>query len=205
MKLLSFLIGVVVVYVGNVFITPIRKGLAQLVSDRTYLPIVSKQAQPPTETPAARVVHVHSTSATSWQGETAFWNYVNQDTVTTMINQGLMALASAVYMSLLGKSGLRKVAELNYHKAHYAAERIQSIPGFSLAFDAPFFNEFVIRGPAPAEEILEHLLAHDVLGGLDLGKIDPRLADHILIAVTEMNSRQEIDDLVNLLMEASHA
>ncbi|MBN1667424.1 MAG: aminomethyl-transferring glycine dehydrogenase subunit GcvPA [Anaerolineales bacterium] len=133
--------------------------------------------------------------------------HIRREKATSNIctNQGLMALAAAVYMSLLGKSGLRQVAELNYHKAHYAAERISSIPGFALAFEAPFFNEFTVKCPRPATEILEHLLAHDILGGYDLGQVDPRLEDHLLVAVTEMNSRDEIDLLINVLLEGSHA
>jgi glycine dehydrogenase subunit 1 len=115
----------------------------------------------------------------------------------------LIALASTVYMSLLGKNGLRQVAELCYQKAHYAAKEISTLPGYSLWSTSPFFNEFVINTPAPVSEINDLLLDHDILGGYDLGQDYPNLDHHTLIAVTEMNSREEIDHLVEVLTEVS--
>ncbi|HEX7619694.1 MAG TPA: aminomethyl-transferring glycine dehydrogenase subunit GcvPA [Anaerolineales bacterium] len=119
-------------------------------------------------------------------------------------NQGLMALAAAVYLSLLGQTGLRQVAELCYHKAHYAAGKIGKIKGYSLCFDAPFFHEFSVCCPKPVAEINEHLLDHGFLGGYDLGQDYPALKDHMLIAVTEMNTKDEIDGLVDILAEVNH-
>ena len=115
-----------------------------------------------------------------------------------------MALASTVYMSLLGKNGLHQVAELCFHKAHYAAERIAILPGYSLWSPTTFFNEFVIRCPIPAAEINDILLDHDILGGYDLSQDYPQLSNHILFAVTEMNSRQQIDQLVEVLSEVTN-
>jgi len=121
-------------------------------------------------------------------------------------NQGLLALAAGVYMSLLGKNGLRQVAELNYHKAHYAAQKIAAIPGFEIAFKSPFFNEFTVRCPRPAAEINAHLLTHhDIIAGYDLSQDYQGMENYLLIAVTEMNSRQEIDYLVETLSEEPHA
>jgi glycine dehydrogenase subunit 1 len=121
-------------------------------------------------------------------------------------NQGLLALAAAVYMTLLGKNGLRQVAELNYHKAHYAAQQIASIPGFEIAFENPFFNEFTICCPLPAADITANLLAdHDIIAGYDLGQDYEGMEMHLLIAVTELNSREEIDYLVETLSEVPHA
>ena len=115
-------------------------------------------------------------------------------------NQGLVALAAAVYMTALGKSGLRQVAELCYHKAHYAQQRIAEIDGFSPLDDKPFFKEFVIRCPRPVQEINDYLLEEwGIIGGYDLGREYPRLQDHVLLCVTEMNPRQEIDTLVQAL------
>lgn len=119
-------------------------------------------------------------------------------------NQGLIALASTVYLSLLGKSGLKDLAELNYHKAHYAAEKIITVPGFTVNPVQPFFNEFVVHCPLPAAEINEMLLQHDILGGYDLGLDYPGLKYELLVAVTELTSRSEIDHLVAVLEEEYH-
>jgi glycine dehydrogenase subunit 1 len=96
------------------------------------------------------------------------------------------------------------VAELCFHKAHYAAQSITSLPGYSLWSSAPFFNEFVIKTPNPVSEINDHLLDHDILGGYDLSQDYPDLNRHMLIAVTEMNTRDQIDRLVEVLSEVSH-
>ncbi|GIK29255.1 MAG: aminomethyl-transferring glycine dehydrogenase subunit GcvPA [Anaerolineae bacterium] len=114
-------------------------------------------------------------------------------------NQGLMALAACVYMSLLGKNGLRHVAELCYHKAHYAAAEIEKLAGFSVDRSLPFFNEFVVKCPVPVEKANAALLEQGIIGGYDLGADYPHLAGHMLIAVTETNSKAEIDALVETL------
>jgi len=119
-------------------------------------------------------------------------------------NQGLMALAATVYLSLLGQNGLRQVARLCYHKAHYAAEEISRVKGFSICFDTPFFHEFSVCCPRPVAEINDHLLEHGFIGGYDLGQDYPSLKDHMLVAVTEMNTRDEIDALVSALGEVDH-
>ena len=119
-------------------------------------------------------------------------------------NQGLIALGTAVYLSLLGKSGLRQVAELCYQKAHYAAAQLSQIEGMGLCFAEPFFHEFALCVNRPVAEVNEHLLEHGILGGYDLGQDYPALANHMLIAVTEMNSKAEIDTLVEVLSEMSH-
>ena len=137
---------------------------------------------------------------------TAREQHIKRERATSNIctNQGLLALAAAVYLSLLGRSGFRQVAELCYHKAHYAAEKINKLEGYSLCFDAPFFHEFPVRCPKPAAEINAHLLEHGFLGGYNLGQDYPALRDAMLLAVTEMNTKAEIDALVDVLAEAAH-
>ena len=116
-------------------------------------------------------------------------------------NVALIALAATVYMSLVGKQGLREAAELSYHKAHYAADKLAALPGYSLWSDASFFNEFLLNTPKPAGEINQHLLENGLLGGLDVSTMLPKHENALLLAFTEMNSREDIDRLVDALAE----
>ncbi|MCZ7550704.1 MAG: aminomethyl-transferring glycine dehydrogenase subunit GcvPA [Anaerolineales bacterium] len=137
---------------------------------------------------------------------TAREQHIKRERATSNIcsNQGLLALGAAIYMSALGKTGMKQVANLCYQKAHYAAETLGKIPGYSLRFSDPFFHEFTLRCPKPVAEINARLLDHGILGGYDLGQDYPELSDHMLVAVTEMNSKEEIDLLAEVLAEANH-
>jgi len=116
-------------------------------------------------------------------------------------NQALNALAATVYMSLLGKKGMIEVADLCLQKAHYARERITAIAGFEAAFEKPFFKEFTVRCPVPAAQVVEKMLEHGFLAGIDLGSFYPEMADHLLIAVTEKRTKEEIDSFATRLGE----
>jgi glycine dehydrogenase subunit 1 len=119
-------------------------------------------------------------------------------------NQGLMALAACVYMSAMGKNGLSKAAHLSYQKAHYAADVIGKLAGFKVWNEKPFFNEFVVQCPASVGAINRILLDDfDVIGGYDLGKDYPDMHNHMLVACTEMNTREEIDALAEGLLAAA--
>jgi len=113
-------------------------------------------------------------------------------------SQQLVALAATVYLAAMGKQGLRQVAELCYHKAHYAAQRIAQLSGYSLAFDGLFFKEFVVRCPRPPSAVNRALLERGIVGGLDVSQY---VENGLLLCVTEMNSREEIDRLAEALAE----
>lgn len=121
--------------------------------------------------------------------------FIRREKATSNIctSQSLCAIAATIYLCLLGKAGLRELAEHNLSKAHYAASRLQSAPGVSLPFAAPFFNEFVIRTPCSAEALLETLQEEKIVGGLDLGRYYPELENHVLVCATECASRDAID------------
>ncbi|HVO41370.1 MAG TPA: aminomethyl-transferring glycine dehydrogenase subunit GcvPA [Aggregatilineales bacterium] len=115
-------------------------------------------------------------------------------------NQGLMALAASIYLAVMGKHGLRRVAELCYHKAHYAAQRIADLPGYGVQMKLPFFKEFIVTCSRPVSEINAMLFEdHHIIGGYDLSKDYPDRAGQMLVAVTETNPRAEIDDFVRAL------
>ncbi len=131
--------------------------------------------------------------------------HIRRERATSNIctNQALCALAAGAYLAAMGKTGLRKVAELCYHKAHYAAQRIGALPGFDLVGSRPFFKEFVVRCPKPPSEINQALLERGIIGGYDLSRDYPQLENHMLLCVTEMNTQEEINRLVKALREIS--
>jgi glycine dehydrogenase subunit 1 len=130
--------------------------------------------------------------------------HIRREKATSNIctNQALNALAAAIYMAVMGKHGLRVAAELSYHKAHYAAEQIGALDGYSVVADGRFFKEFVVKCPQSVAEVNAFLLEeYGIVGGYDLGRDYPELRDHMLLCVTEMNSRDQIDALVEGLAE----
>ena len=113
---------------------------------------------------------------------------------------GLIALMTTLYMSSLGKQGLRRVAELCYHKAHYAASLIEKIPGYSLPLTGAYFREFVVECPRPVAEINTALLERKIIGGLDVSGSVP---NGMLVCCTEMNTKEEIDRFAAALAEVT--
>jgi glycine dehydrogenase subunit 1 len=122
-------------------------------------------------------------------------------------NSALCAVAAAAYLAALGPQSLRRVAELCYQKSHYAAAEIGKLNGFAInpqAPSLPFFKEFVVRLPAPPAEVNARLCEQfGIAGGYDLGTDYPHLKDHMLIAVTEVNTRASIDRLVLALRKTA--
>ncbi len=114
-------------------------------------------------------------------------------------NQNLCATAFTINTSMLGPEGLRELAELNLQLAHYAAGQLSSIPGYKIAFSAPFFNEFVLETPVEAEGLHKKLLERGILLGLPLKNYFPKLDHHLLINVTEKKSKDDIDRLASVL------
>ena len=131
--------------------------------------------------------------------------HIRREKATSNIctNQGLMALASNVHMSLLGKHGLREVAEQSHAKAEYLKSEIAKVPGYRLPFAGPTFNEFAVDGPGPAAPLLARLASRGILAGVPLSRLGGGPENRFLVAVTEMNTREEMDRLTAALREPS--
>lgn len=132
--------------------------------------------------------------------------HIRREKATSNIctNQGLIALAATIYMEAMGKKGLREVAEQNAQKTAYAAEKISAVPGFSRPYSAPVFNEFVVRAPKNASEVLGKLLTEkEIIGGLAVSKYFGGHDNDILVCVTETCTREQIDALVEGLAACS--
>ncbi len=127
--------------------------------------------------------------------------HIRRERATSNIcsNQALNALAAAAYMAAMGPAGMQEAAGLCLQKAAYAREQLTSMAGFDLAFPGTYFKEFPLKVPGEPKLINEKLLAHNILGGLDLGAYYPELKGAMLFCVTENRTREEIDTLVRVL------
>ncbi|WP_163652781.1 aminomethyl-transferring glycine dehydrogenase subunit GcvPA [Listeria sp. PSOL-1] len=126
--------------------------------------------------------------------------HIRRDKATSNIcsNQALNALASSVAMVALGKNGLAEMAQQNIDKAHYAKSRF-SESGFNVIFSDAFFNEFVVKLNQSVYEVNQALLEKGFIGGFDLGRYADKYQNHMLVAVTEMRTKEEIDAFVESL------
>ncbi|MBP2240856.1 glycine dehydrogenase subunit 1 [Cytobacillus eiseniae] len=124
--------------------------------------------------------------------------HIRRDKATSNIcsNQALNALAASVAMTALGKKGVKEMALSNIQKAHYAKQLFKA-KGFEIAFEGPSFNEFVIKLNTPVKEVNMKLLEKNMIGGYDLGRDYSDLKNHMLVAVTELRTKEEIDTFVN--------
>lgn len=134
--------------------------------------------------------------------------HIRREKATSNIctNEGLIALASTIYLETMGRSGLREVAEHCAQKTAYAAKEIRRIKRFSIPFTGARFNEFVVRGPVAAMDLLAKLGSErGITGGLALSHYFPDRPNDFLVCVTEMNSRADIDALVAGLVSLTKA
>ena len=129
--------------------------------------------------------------------------HIRREKATSNIcsNQALNAMVATVYMTLVGKEGLREVANLSMQKAHYAAAQITKLPGYSMACKSAFFKEFTVSCPIPADQINRKLLEKKILGGFPASSDYPHIPNAMTIAVTEKRTKAEIDALVAALGE----
>lgn len=114
-------------------------------------------------------------------------------------NEALCALAATAYLSLLGKAGFSRLAELNLQKARYLFDAITAIKGYEAVFNGRFYNEFVIRCPKSPSEINAYLEDKGIIGGYDLTTSYPHMENCMLFCVTEMNTKQQMDNLLKEL------
>jgi glycine dehydrogenase subunit 1 len=128
--------------------------------------------------------------------------HIRREKATSNIctNEGLIALAATVYLETMGRRGVQETAHQCAQKAAYAARAIAKLNGYSLSFSGPYFNEFVVRGPGRAVDLLARLgKEKGIDGGIALSRFMPDRPNDFLVCVTETNSREQIDQLIQAL------
>ena len=118
-------------------------------------------------------------------------------------NSALCATTAAVYLSLMGKTGLKQVALLSTEKAQKLAGLVKNLDGFELYFPGSYVREFCIRTPRPASEVVSAMMEHGILAGIDAGQWYPNMKDCLIVACTEKRTDSEIAALVDGLREFS--
>ena len=117
-------------------------------------------------------------------------------------NQALIALAANMYLSLMGKEGLREVATQSLLKASYLRDKLRAVNSLTLPFDAPIYNEFLVRTPFPAVQILADLEKEKILGGVPLTRYFEDMPNDFLVAVTELHTREQLDQFASAVSAA---
>jgi glycine dehydrogenase subunit 1 len=133
--------------------------------------------------------------------------HIRREKATSNIctNEGLIALAATVYLETMGPRGIEQVAKQCAQKAHYASRRIAGIEGFSVPYSGPFFNEFVVRAPVEASSLLAQVANEKGIdGGIALSRYEAARPNDFLVCVTETNTREQIDALVEAIESSTH-
>ncbi|MBD8071127.1 aminomethyl-transferring glycine dehydrogenase subunit GcvPA [Bacillus sp. PS06] len=131
--------------------------------------------------------------------------HIRRDKATSNIcsNQALNALAASVAMTALGKKGVKEMATQNIQKAHYAKQQFEA-HGFEVLYSNAFFNEFIVKVNKPVKDINQQLIKKGIIGGYDLGRDYSEFANQMLVAVTELRTKDEIDTLVGEMEGVCH-
>lgn len=131
--------------------------------------------------------------------------HIRRERATSNIctNQSLLAVGATIFMAALGKQGFHELGQLCLQKAHYAFRQITALPGYKAAFSSPFFDEFVIEVPISIHKLQQRLEQAGIIGGYALSDSYPGMENCMLFCVTETRTKQDIDDLVNVLKEVS--
>lgn len=129
--------------------------------------------------------------------------HIRREKATSNIcsNQALNALAATIYLTIMGKEGLKEAANLCLQKSHYAYDQLIKTGKFSPVFSKPFFKEFVLKSNEPVKELNGKLLRSKIIGGYEVEKDYPELKNGWLVAVTEKRTKKEIDDLTRKAAE----
>lgn len=125
--------------------------------------------------------------------------HIRRERATSNIctNEGLCALSAAIYLTLLGNSGLQKLATVNHHTSRYLASRLATLPGVSLPYaDTPWFNEFVVQLPLPTAQVIPRMVEAGIVPGVGIDRFYPEATHQLLVACTELTSRESIDKYV---------
>jgi glycine dehydrogenase subunit 1 len=131
--------------------------------------------------------------------------HIRREKATSNIctNQGLNALIATIWLSLIGKAGLQELAEICFQRAHHLAQRIVQLPQWSMAYEGPFFHEFVLKYEGDLTEVLATLARQNCIPGVALEQWYPELKNHLLVTVTEMNTVQDLEHLLQILEQVA--